>query len=359
MISLDVAVEDTLEEVSLPSSGNYFSSLVEQAKNIQSLCVDYSVNEVSTENLRFDADTTRLVFRPDSSNYFNGTNVEPLQVSAEMSRYSMGQLCNKLGVPVRYVEKCLKSGRLDLAAENINSWVSDFNRNVFIRQYDNKIRGVLSDRYMTLDTPDILDVTSQVLNPDDYKIKGFFMSPERFHLRMVQEEMLNIEGEDLFAGIQIDSSDVGRSTLTVRFLIFKQVCTNGLIVSRGNGVLFEQRHVGIKVEEFRDDFRESMKLIPSLIETSVEAIMDSMKDGGKFSVNKFGSKDIEDFIDRLRGKTRLSEEHATKVIDMMKTKYTPTRWGLINSLTEIAQEFTLERRVEIEKIAGDMLIKAS
>ena len=44
--------------------------------------------------------------------------------------------------------------------------------------------------------------------------------------------MLPIDGEDLFAGITLDSSDVGRSGLYVRFFIYKQVCTNGLIIPK-------------------------------------------------------------------------------------------------------------------------------
>ena len=48
-----------------------------------------------------------------------------------------------------------------------------------------------------------------------------------------------------------------------------------------------------------------------------------------------------------------------KVISLMEEKYNRTQWGLINSITEVAQDFTLERRVELEKIAGRMLHKVA
>ena len=189
-----------------------------------------------------------------------------------MTRHSLSQLCNKIGVPIRYVDKCIDSGRVDLAAENINSWIDDFGKNLFIREYKNTIRGVLSDRYSTLDTPHIMDAVNDVLNFDEYQIKGYTLSPERFHARIIQREMMNIDGEDLFAGIQIDSSDVGRSILTVKFMIWKQVCTNGLCISRGGGVLFQQKHIGIDALEFRDEFRKSLSNSPSLVEYSKELI---------------------------------------------------------------------------------------
>ena len=81
-------------------------------------------------------------------------------------------------------------------------------------------------------------------------------------------------------------------------------------------------------------------------------------DDGKFNVAIFDESQMKDFVERMKLKTRLSDDSMTKVISMMTEKYSPTRWGLINSITEVAQDFTLERRVELEKIAGDLLLVA-
>ena len=37
-------------------------------------------------------------------------------------------------------------------------------------------------------------------------------------------------------------------------------------------------------------------------------------------------------------------------------RYENNNWGLINSITEVAKETTLERRIEIEKYAGSILV---
>ena len=348
---------DTRELLNLPTANKKvtFDDLYSKARDIQALCTDYNVSNVSDRNMMMSSVNGNLVFMPDDNPFIE----EPLvKVDMGMTRYAMSQLCNKLGVPVRYLEKCFDAGMIDLASDNVNAWLSEYNKNLFIREYDGKIRGILSDRYMTLDTPEIMDVISDVVDSSTYSTKGYYLSPERFHARIVQNEMMNIDGEDLFAGIQIDSSDVGRSTLLVRFMIFKQVCTNGLCVSKGSGVLFEQRHIGISIDEFHSTFKESMNRIPVLIENATEFIEDARQGDGKFSINRYSESQMKEFTERVKLKTKLSDDSVAKVIDLMQNRYSPTRWGLINSLTEVAQDFTLERRVELEKIAGDMLFAA-
>ena len=65
--------------------------------------------------------------------------------------------------------------------------------------------------------------------------------------------------------------------------------------------------------------------------------------------------DINEFVAYIRQQTNLSDDSAHKVIDLMQTKYEDNRWGLINGITEVAQDFTLERRLELERIAGNLL----
>ena len=65
---------------------------------------------------------------------------------------------------------------------------------------------------------------------------------------------------------------------------------------------------------------------------------------------------MEEFIARIRSTTMLSEESATKVLNLMQAKYDTTRWGFINGITEVAQDFTLEKRLDLERIAGNLLV---
>ena len=201
-------------------------------------------------------------------------------------------------------------------------------------------------------------VDSEV-NLDRYKVKGSFLNQERLHVRLVSREMLPVDGEDLFAGLFIDSSDVGRSILTVQFGIYKQVCTNGLIVSRAGGILFQQKHIGITAAEFQSGLAASLKNVDTLAEHASEWVsLARQKKAWGYNVDALSEQEMTEFLERIRSKTDLPEVGAKKVIDLMQTKYGGTNWGLINSITEVAQDYTLEKRLGLERVAGNLLAVA-
>ena len=320
--------------------------LIIKANDIALNSHDYMVREANTRNVRFN-EMTGLTFVDSDERTIRDFPI---------SRYALGQLGSKIGVPVRYLEKCIESGRIDLAQDNVNSWLEDYNKDLFIREYDGGIRGILSSKYSVCDSHEILKVVDDAVDLRNYKIKGSYLNEERLHVRLISKEMLPIEGEDLFAGLFIDSSDVGRSILTVKFGIYKQVCTNGLVIAKAGGTLFEQKHIGISSEEFHQGLVASLSRVDELTEYAIGSIERTRERYNHWDSNSEHPEEIQEFINYIRQQTNLSQDSASKVINLMNTKYEDTRWGLINSITEVAQDFTLERRLELERIAGNMLV---
>lgn len=319
--------------------------LIIKANDIALNSHDFMVRKANTHNVRFN-ESAGLTFIAEDQ------EIRDFQIS----RYALGQLGSKIGVPARYLEKCVNSGRIELAQDNVNSWLNDYDKDLFIREYRGGIRGVLSTKYSVCDTPEILEVLDNSLDLDEYNIKGSFLTPERFHLRIAQKQRMKVEGEDIFAGLTIDSSDVGRSTLNVSFLVYKQVCTNGLILSKGRTQLFSQKHIGITAEEFRSGFESSLDIIPEIV-AGVEKQIERTRLGDTYNFFAHTNDELEELVKQIRLGTQLSETNANKVIEIMKSKkYDLNRWGYINALTEVAQELTLERRIALEKYAGSLLI---
>ena len=320
------------------------STLLKRSYEIEELSSDYMVRRANTNNIRFNEETG-LTFIDEDQEIRN----------FPISRYALGQLGSKIGVPSRYLEKCIESGRLDLAQDNVNSWLEDYNKDFFIREYNGNIRGILSSKYSVCDSHEILEVVNDAVDLSNYKIKGSYLNEERLHVRLISREMLPIDGEDLFAGLFIDSSDVGRSILTVKFGIYKQVCTNGLVISRAGGTLFEQKHIGISADEFHQGLVASLNNVDELTEHAVELVQMAKSKSSHYNVDNLSQEDFDAFVASIKNTTNLSTESASKVINLMQTKYDSSRWGLINGLTEVAQDYTLERRIELERIAGNML----
>lgn len=305
-----------------------FENLLETATNIQERCRDF---KVAVNDLRMTNDL-KLRF---------GDQEMPL------SQLATGHLCGKLNIPSRYFNRLVESGNKFLAADNVNCWLDGDKRTFFLREYNDQIRGVLSGSYSVYDAPEILTTVKEVFDQENFILKGSFINEERLHLRLIENQMLNIDGEDLYAGITLDSSDVGRSGLNVRFFIWKRVCTNGLVIAKSNGRLFKQKHVGITHDDFATGLEEGLGKFYEI----KEAITKSIKETSEIPMNK----DIEELVEEIKEKTNLSDKAAEKVVELMEVKYAPTRWGLINGITEVAQDFTLETRIQLEEIAGSML----
>lgn len=301
-----------------------FDKLKAEAQKIQSLTADYTIG---AKNLHMD-DDLNIVFD---------------NMRMPMSAFASSGLCGKLKIPTVYFNRCAAENP-QLAATNINSWLTDDSRNFMLRTYDGRIRGCLSASYSKFDAPDLLTALDEALGMDNYKLKGSFINEERLHIRLVEKEMLPIDGEDLFAGITIDSSDIGRSGLYVQFFIYKQVCTNGLIVPKSSGRLFKQKHIGISSEEFKEGLLDGLTKFDEIKESSIEMIK--------------RNKEIpsgEEILDEIRDKTKLTEDVVEEVIHLVDSSYDRSRWGIINGITEIAQNYSLERRLQLEAIAGEML----
>lgn len=303
--------------------------LIDRANEIQSKCSDYTI---TADEIVMDHDL-RLTF---------GKNIMPL------STLATGHICGKLRIPTAYFNRCAEVNP-ELAVENMNAWLADDARKFMLRSYDGTIRGVLSGSYSKFDAPEILQSMDEALGFENYKMKGSLINEERLHVRLVEKEMLPIDGEDLFAGITLDSSDVGRSGLYVRFFIYKQVYTNGLVVAKSHGELFRQKHVGITSEEFQKGLVAGLE--------SFDEVKSQMIDLINETKTIPTSSDVEDLIEEIKTKTLLSDESAEEVIYLMDKNYGRSRWGMINGITEVAQNFTLDRRLQLEEIAGSMLVR--
>ena len=332
----------------LNSSPVIVEELIDKARKFEKKCSDYSVSYVSPRKVHFNGDG-KLTFIDDYGD----------DHTFAISHLALNQLGSKIGVPGSYIEKCVTSGRIELAQKNINSWLSDYNGSLFIRVYDGKIRGVLTDKYSVCDSLSILGVINEVIDQSFYEVKGWRLDSEQLHIRLVARDMLRVDGEDLYEGLFINSSDVGCYALTVEYGIFKQICSNGLYLPKAGGLLFQQRHRGISWYTFYDRLATSLLKARQLSGYAIEMIdtARTWQCWGR-TVDWRSAIEVEQVAKRIQVKTQLSKESTMQVISFMREKYGTSHWGLINSITEVAKQYSLERRLELEHIAGNILGQA-
>lgn len=334
-----------LEKIEV-SDNQSVANLIEGAANIEEKCSDFYVSNVKEQ---MELNGFSLVYYPDGT-------VSSGMRSPEMTRYAFSQLCTKIGVPAQYMQKCITLGRSDIAQYNMSEWLDmyDEDKGLFIREYDGKVRGILSKRYSGCDLSDVLSTADSILGlSDKFNVRGFYLSPERFHARFVAPDKLKVDGEDLYPGISIDSSDVGRATLMVRFIIWKQVCTNGLIVPSSTFQMFKQKHIGIQKDSFRLGLEKGFEKYESLVAIAEKQVQNTMGSGSLFDF----FSDEEQVLEQIQKNASIPVESAEKVVSLIRDgRYDNNRWGYINALTEVAQDFTLERRIALEEYAGTLLV---
>ena len=336
----------------IDTSATRLESILNSAVEISNACTDYEVGSACSDTMELQPDLS-IIYQPKGS---------AAKRHCRLTHFALSQFGTKIGVPANYLEKCVVRNRPEIAQYNVNAWLENYNRPLFIREYrDNAgndiIRGVLSNRYAVCDTPDIIDSLTHVIDPKEFKLKGYYLSFDRFHVRLAENTKMDVPGEDLFAGMSINSSDVGRNTLSVDFLVFKQVCTNGLVVRRAGTNLFRQKHIGITVPAFKKGVEEGFELFPKIAARVAQSIEKTRNSESPFDFNYTDDEQLADLVTAIRKQTDLSPERAKNVVEIMNSgKYENNRWGYINTLTEVAQKLTLEKRLALEENAGRLLV---
>lgn len=346
-------MEKVIIKEALSNTDTRFADVMSAAAAIEADRQDFYVKDIA-KNLWMDSSDGTISFCHDTP---DGEETENMPASS----WALSQLSVKLGMPSGYAEKCIERGHPDLAADNVNTWLTEQNgskrkksTDYLVRSYNGTIDGILSAGYTAFDTTKILGTIERTINVDDYHVVGHYVSDERMHVRLIRDELLDIDGEDLYPGIFIDSSDVGRTALNVSFGIWKKVCTNGLCISKVGGILYHQRHIGISAIDVETELVNRVKMIPELI-TRSENIIKTARDE---KLDLKNEKVFEKMMNDIRRFSKLSEDDAKKVIDLASARYGMTRWGIVNSMTEIAQEFELDERLRIEQAAGRLITAA-
>lgn len=276
------------------------------------------------------------------------------QKEADISQFGFSQLCARMGVPAGYIKKCFAANKQDLALENFRAWADDTKSNMLIRANDGVVRAVLSDTYKPFDSYQVLRNLRSTVDFARWQPTQVFLSEDRLVLRFVDFTRLPVEdGSPLYLGFTVTSSDVGRGSLNVKMMIYRSACTNGLLISSMGGTLYRQAHVG---EEMTSSKLLVFNRIFSDIDDKAKAIVQN--------IDLCRNRQLKDYemdllIEKARREMKLSETSVEKLKDLVATQYEPTRWGIVNGVTELAQQFTLETRLDMETWAGEFFAKAA
>ena len=266
-----------------------------------------------------------------------------------LTDWAMNQLCFKLGVPKKYMEKCPPA----LRDENINHWLSqpDLKDEVKLRCKNNLVRGIVSDKYVPLDNGSVLGIANDLLDGKDIDIKNFDLSEQSFNMRLTfprltKDVSKSKVGDIVQCGVHIRNSEVGSSSVHVYALVFRLRCTNGLVSAGGDDEILNQRHIGIRMNELRSRFGESIGKASKVGADMMERFIASQE----IPVND-PMKAIEDLA-----KERFSDKFTDEIKSAFAVEPESSRYGIVNAITRASQTLkNMDDRVEVEQFASKYL----
>lgn len=332
-------------------------ALIQRADEIQNTFSNVVLNEESLRPMymRADSEGPKLVYADKNGSF--GT--------ADITSYAFNQACNTWGIPSKYLEKLYGTEDLaPLADMNISELIRHQDRNEVyggrkLITSEGVVEAIVSDRFcQEMPTNKVLRTIKNHVDLTDFTPNFFYLSKQKLHIRFIDfDHPEDVGGEKMSVGFTVDTSDLGKSALKVRFFIYKFACKNGIVRAGGSGKLFEQKHIGtFGFSELRG-FIDSFTKVADLRDESFMKIMAAQK-------KTMSIEDVNRLIDASRSAGfTVGDKERQNIIDLASERYARpdgqvSFWGAINGFTEVAQNHTLEDRLAYEAFAGRMLMTA-
>ena len=278
-----------------------------------------------------------------------------------LSPWATAQVCHRLGIPVPYFLRCPSP----LQDAQFNHWAWQSGEEPDEDEYGGKpggprpwllrckaqtVRAVLSDRYRPLDNAELVGTLVPILE-DRFEVRGIALTPESFHLRLVDPRLARevLPNDRLMVGIHVANSEVGRRSITVDALVWRLVCLNGMVrLVRGKSLL-RQRHVSWD----RPRFTDALRVAVSDAAMAGAGLIDRLQAATREPV-----PDVEGVVRAIARQASLSQAVEEKVLTALRATTPPQQervYGLVQALTFTAQSLPPDDRYDLEVTAGRLL----
>ena len=272
------------------------------------------------------------------------------------------QIGQTLKIPALYYDR-MRSEYPELLAQNVNGWFSrtpDTKR--MLRTMDGTARALLSDRYRRIDNFEVASAVLPIISGmDGASVESCELTDSRMYLKVVNPRVTAEvkKGDIVQAGIIISNSEVGMGSVNVSPLVYRLVCSNGMIAQDG---AVRKYHVG-RANEGGEDFSIYRS---ETIEADDKAFLMKLEDSVKAAVDQARFAAI---VDKMREATEATMEAkmVPQVVELASKEYGITEaegkgilghliaggdlslYGLANAVTRQAQDVeSYDRSTELE-----------
>lgn len=314
------------------------------------------------KTIAFDEVQSRVTAITDTENTFKVEqpllNVCDMDNFSEFGLKSMGKM---VGFPADFIRQLAETGSKPLGnrvmLDRVTHYFTEGKAPFYAREFLGKIQGVVSDRYAYFDDNEVIDIIgASPLSQFGYQYAN--VSPERLHLRAIDKENpFKVEGDDsnLFLMFFVDNSMVGQASFKIRVGVYRQVCSNGMIIPMKDFVLCKAVHRGNK--DISAEFNQSVDFFCEKRD-EIQTIL-STKAAETSSIEELRKQFNEDYVKAYIHKNLNTNKSETEKVIVLFDSYSiecgrPSKWAFINAVTQFARdlpESQLERRIYLESRA--------
>lgn len=337
-------------------------TLVEMAQELQRQHLAKRDFISDTRNLRMDVlsdGSLQLSMRDEQS------NVSHLLGVNETAHRQIG---SALKIPATYYDR-MRAEYPDLLAQNVNGWFGQSPASKMIRTLDGTARAFLSDRYRRIDNLEIAETVLPILGdlPDAY-VESCEVTDQRMYIKCVNPRLQAdvVPGDTVQAGVIITNSEVGLGSVTVQPLLFRLVCTNGMVV---NDAAARKYHIGRantageNFQIFTDetiiaDNKAFMLKIRDTVRSAVEearfsTVVDMMRQAKGIQLE---SPNIPKFVELTASEFGMTQTEGRGVLDHLIRDEDLSLYGLANAVTRYSQDVeSYDRATDLESIGYSIM----
>ena len=282
-----------------------------------------------------------------------------------------GQVSSRLKIPKQYYDRML-SDSPELLAANVNHWFQSNPEKRMIRTLDGKIRAFMSEKYRTLDNYDLMATALPILQENETNIISCEVTDSRLYIKALfpqfeQKVDGSTQKNDLVqAGICISNSEVGAGSLRVEPLIYRLVCTNGMIantamrkyhVGKGQGTSFEEIQEVLRDETKQLSDKAFWMQVQDVIRSSIneDIFKANVARLSEATQNKIEGDPVK-VVATVRKTFTFNETHQSDIMRHLIEGGDLSQWGLANAVTRTANDQAdYETATALERAGGKII----
>lgn len=346
-------------------------SMIESGKTSTIAAIE---NVMNSQPKDYIPKATGLTFLPTKGSLNMSFNAPEGEIIRPIHRYALGQIAEQADMPIKYFDMLQREpgdwGR-ELLAHSFNEVYHKglAKKRFLVREQSGTVKGFLSDKYRRIDSRPVVEAFITGIREKGAFTYNGVVTDTKMALKAIYPQVYEpIPGELIAFGISLENSDYGNGALSVREYVHRIWCSNLAVFEE----TMRQIHLGKRLDDSMVYSERTYQLDSQATVSALKDVVRMRLDAGALdsrvrALQAANDKPVTSEEARAQLKKLLNKgeaEDASKAFDSPDTHNLPagnTAWRLSNAISWIANQDTTtpERKLELARVAGDVLPKAN